>query len=396
MKRSLAYSVLLLLRTVSGLAEDVAPAAGGSLTGLVVQIERSFNEKDALALQSCFHGDAVYIDSPNRNHGLTHEVLSGVALRDLLTMTTRHPVTAGSEMLVIDGTGVFTCLQDGDVADMLLTSAVRVRSMGDQPARIGFLEERFAGARRDADGTWRFAFFFPRFVDPRVVVTAVAAGSQAEHLGIRPGDIITHYLMMEMILSQQIPWRWRMFVDEPPDRPLRVLARRGGQVLSFIFHPGDMGVTTRNHFEGRPGTLSFSDADAREHPAGKTIGQYLDGLRHIDTDQLTAALCPDGCQFHRGLPGGDVGDPITHANAADSLGPALGRLRERWDFSSLRFSDIRLITHANLALGGWHMRVQTRDNGPIDRHVVVALARTAAGWRIVGTPWQDDHILGLP
>jgi hypothetical protein len=184
--------------------------------------------------------------------------------------------------------------------------------------------------------------------------------------------------------------------DEPPDRPLRVLARRGGQVLSFVFHPGDMGVTTRNHFEGRPGTLSFRDADAREHPAGKTIGQYLEGLRRTDTDQLTAALCPDGYHFHRGLPGGEVGDPITHANALDVLPRALSRLRERWDFSSLRFSDIRLITHANLALGGWHMRVQTRDNGPIDRHVVVALARTAAGWRIVGTPWQDDHILGLP
>ena len=396
MKRSLVYCVLLLLRTMSGWAGEVALTAGGNVTGLVVQLERSFNEKDALAIQSCFHGDAVYIDPPNRNHGPTHEVLSGVALRDLLSMTTRHPVTAGSEMLVIDGTGVFTCLQDGDAADMLLTSAVRVRSMGDQPARIGFVEERFAGARRDADGTWRFAFFFPRFVDPRVVVTAVAAGAQAERFGIQAGDIITHYLMMEMILSQQIPWRWRMFVDEPPDRPLRVLARRGGQVLSFVFHPGDMGVTTRNHFEGRPGTLSFRNADAREHPAGKTIGQYLEGLRRTDTDQLTAALCPDGYHFHRGLPGGEVGDPITHANAVDVLPRALSRLRERWDFSSLRFSDIRLITHANLALGGWHMRVQTRDNDSIDHHVVVSLARTAAGWRIVGTPWQDDHILGLP
>jgi hypothetical protein len=396
MNKSLLYCVLLLLRTVSGWAEDVAPTTARDLTGLVVQIERSFNEKDALALESCFHGDAVYVNPPNRNEGLTHEVFTGKALRDLLAMTTRQPVTAGGELLVIDGTGVFTRLEQDNVADMLLTSAVRVRSIGDQTARIGFLEERFAGARRDADGTWRFAFFFPRFVDPRVVVTAVAADSQAERLGIRPGDIITHYLMMEMILSQQIPWRWRMFVDEPPNRPLRVLARRGEQVLTFIFHPGDMGVTTCNHFEGRPGTLSLSDADAREHPAGKTIEHYLDGLRNVDTEQLTAALCPDGYHFHHGLPGSDVGEPITHANAAESLPHTLSRLRERWDFSSLRFSDVRLITHANLALGGWHMRVQTRDNGPIERHVVVALARTAYGWRIVGTPWQDDHILGLP
>jgi hypothetical protein len=395
MNRSLVCCVLLLLRSVSGLAEDAPPKAADDLTELVVRIEQSFNAKDTLALQSCFHADAVYVNPPNRNHGPTHEVTTGKALRDLLTMSLQQPVTAGGELLMIDGTGVFTRLEYGNVADVLLTSAVRIRSIGDQPARIGFLEERFAGASRDADRKWRFAFFFPRFVDPRVVVTAVAPGSQAERLGIRPDDIITHYLMMEMVLSQQVPWRWRMFVDDPPERPLRVLVRRGGEVLTFIFHPGDMGVTTRNHFEGRPGTLSLAGADAKEHPAGRTISQYLDGLRSANAGQITAALCPEGYHFHRGLPGGDVGDPITYTNAADSLPRALSRLGERWDFSSLRFDDIRLITHANLALGGWRMSVQTRDSGPIDRHVVVALARTAAGWNIVGTPWQDDHILGL-
>jgi hypothetical protein len=396
MNRSIVYCVLLLLGALSGGVEDVAPAAASTLVELVVQTERSFNDKDTLALQSCFCGDAIYINPPNRNHGLTHEVITGEALNDILAMSIREPVTAGSEMLVIDGTGAFTCLENGNAADMLLTGAVRVRSVGDQLARIGFIEERFAGARRDATGTWRFAFFFPRFVDSRVVVTDVVPGSQAERLGIRPGDIITHYLMMEMVLSQQIPWRWRMFINDPPDRPLRVLVRRGGQVLTFVFRPGDMGVRTRNHFEGRPGTLSLTGADAGEHPAGKTIAQYLDGLRHGSADRLTAALCPDGYHFHRGLPGGVIDDPITHANAADSLPRTLKRVRERWDLPSLRFTDIRLITHANLALGGWHMCVKTRGNGLIDCHVVVALARTTVGWRILGTPWQEDHILGLP
>ena len=82
--------------------------------------------------------------------------------------------------------------------------------------------------------------------------------------------------------------------------------------------------------------------------------------------------------------------------AARYLSRALSRLQGQWDVSSLSFSDIRLIIHADLALGGWHMRVETLDNGPIDRHVVVALVRTNAGWGIVATPWQDDHILGLP
>jgi hypothetical protein len=388
-----ALTTTLLLFAVLSV---VGAAAADDLADLVVRFERGFNDKDAVTFQSCFCDDAVYINPPNRNEGPTHEVITGKALRDLLEMSTRQPVTAGGELLVIDGTGVFTRLEHGNIADMLLTAAVRVRRSGDQPARIGFLEERFTGTRRGADGTWRFAFFFPRFVDPRVVVTAVAPNSQAERLGVRPGDIITHYLMMEMILSRQIPWRWRMFVDDPPDRPLRVLARRGGQVLTFIFQPGDMGVTTRNHFEGRSGTLSLAGAEAREHPAAKTVDQYLVGLRNAHADQLTAALGPDGYHFHRGLPGDEMGDPITHADAADSLPRALDRLRERWDLSSLRFSDLRFIIHANLALGGWRMCAKKRDEGLIDRHVVVALARTAVGWRIVGTPWQDDQILGIP
>ncbi len=90
----------------------------------------------------------------------------------------------------------------------------------------------------------------------------------------------------------------------------------------------------------------------------------MDGLRHADVRQLTAALCPDGYHLHRGLPGGDVSDPITLADAPDSLPRTLNRLRERWDYSSPRLSDIRLITHANLALGGWQMYVRTRDKGP--------------------------------
>jgi hypothetical protein len=202
--------------------------------------------------------------------------------------------------------------------------------------------------------------------------------------------------MMEMILARQIPWRWRMFLDDSPDRPLRVLARRGGEVHTFIFRPGDMGVTTRNHFEGRTGTLLLTGRDAGEHSAAKAIEQYLRGLHDQDAEQLTAALCPDGYHFHRGLLGDDVGNPITHTDAADAIPRELDRLSQRWETSSVRFSDIRLITYANLALGGWEMHVERDDNAQINRHIVVALVRTAAGWGIVGTPWQDGHILGHP
>ena len=395
MNRGLVISTVLLLEAVSGLAEDATLPSAGDLPGLVLRMEQCFNGKDPVALQSCFHSDAVYVNPPNRNQGPAHEVIAGAALRDLLAMTLQHPVTAGSETLVIDGTGAFTSLDYGNSADMLMTAGVRVCSIDDAPARIGFIEERFVGARCDG-GIWRFAFFFPRFVDPRVVVTAVAVGSQAEQVGIQPGDIITHHMMMEIILSQQVPWRWQMFVGDPPAKSMRVLVRRGDQVFSCFFHPGDMGVTTRNCLEGRPGTRTLRGVDAGEHPAGQTIAQYVEGLRHADVAQLTAALCRDGYHFPRGLPSTDPGDPITHTSTARHLAQALSQLQEQWDFSSLSFSDLRLILHADLALGGWHMRVETLDNGPIDRHVVVALVRTNAGWGIVATPWQDDHILGLP
>jgi len=395
MNRCWILSILLLLKAASGWAEDVALPLADDLPGLVLRMEQCFNGKDPVALQSCFHSDAIYVNPPNRNQGPAHEVITGAALRDLLAMTLQHPVTAGSETLVIDGTGAFTSLEYGSSTDMLMTAGVRVCSIDDAPARIGFVEERFVGARCDG-GIWRFAFFFPRFVDPRVVVTAVAPGSQAQQVGIQPGDIITHHMMMEMILSQQVLWRWQMFVGDPPDRSMRVLVRRGDQVFSCFFYPGDMGVTTCNCLEGRPGTRTLSGVDAVEHPAGLIVEQYLEGLHNADAAQLTTALCRDGYHFPRGLPGSDGGDPITHASGARNLTRALSQLQEQWDFSSLSFSDIRLIIYADLALGGWHMRVETRNNGPVDRHGVVALVRTNAGWGIVATPWQDDHILGLP
>src|SRR5512146_2853016 len=103
MNRRWIISTVLLLEAVSGWAEDVALPSAGDLTGLVLRMEQCFNGKDPVALQSCFHSDAIYVNPPNRNQGPAHEVIAGAALRDLLAMTLQHPVTAGSETLVIDG-----------------------------------------------------------------------------------------------------------------------------------------------------------------------------------------------------------------------------------------------------------------------------------------------------
>ena len=208
------------------------------------------------------------------------------------------------------------------------------------------------------------------------------------------GDIVSHSLMMSIITSEQLVWRSKMFTDQP-DRPMRLLVRRGHQLLPFIFVPGPMGLKTRNCFEGDLATETLTGQIARKHPATATIERYHAALKEADTEAIVATLCPAGFIFYHGLPSVRTPTVLSHVHAATALPEELQRISSQYRLDTLHVSDIRLIIHGNVGLAGWRTRVETTEGQSHMEEVVVCLVMRDQQWSIAGKPWQAQHRLGV-
>jgi hypothetical protein len=246
------------------------------ITALLKRWEDGITWKDSGLLFSCLSDEIVYVEPVQRTDGPDAHVLTSQGLRDSLDASLGRPITKNLELVVIDGTDAFSLRQDGNVAELLLTQALRVQTSRGRPSRIGSIDRFYAGVRYE-QGRWKFDFMFPCFADSRVVVTDIEPKSQADKLGVREGDMVTNSLMMPIITSEQLSWRSRMFYDEPGDRPLRLLVRRGHKLLPFIFRPGPTGLKTRNCLEGNLATETFAGEATRGREASDS--QAFHGCR---------------------------------------------------------------------------------------------------------------------
>lgn len=395
MNRFFALGVCLLLVAGSAFAQEGAagdPPTPVGVNALLRRMERALANKDEGLFRSCFARDAVLVDPPEKGTSGS-QVFCHESLQSLLHMTLTHPSMEVAEYLAIDGTGGFTLRQDDQAADLLLTSAIRVNSVRDVPATVGWTDRRFVGTVF-ANDQWQLLFSFPCFVESRVVVTEVAPGTQAERLGMRVGDVITHHLQMAIFDSEQLVWRVKMFDDDPPDRQLRVLVRRENRLIPLVFVPGELGIKTRNHFEGRVDTITLAQEQAQEHPITDMIGRYHEAVRHGDVERAMTALCPEGFAFCHGLPSIPTKTVITAPNTADAVARELELLATRIRPETMEVSDVRIILYGDLALAGWHVSARTPAGDSIDRDVVACLVGAGNRWCLVGMPWQDQHVLG--
>jgi len=365
------------------------PRDSSGIALMLRRLENSFNKKDLRGILSCFSDDAVTV------FPIEHEepVLGRRQFESFLAAGLEHPENEVAERLFIDATGDFTLRQNGDVAEMLLTHAVRVPSVRDTPAVIGFVRKDFATVCYK-NGHWQICFMFPCFAESNAVVAEVVSGGQAESLGIRPGDVITHHLRMPILSAEQLVWRRRMFEERPADTKLRVLFRRDGQVLARTFRPGDMGINTRNFFHGTVETKTLLGSDARQHPVAKTIDSYHSALRAASVNGIRSVFCSEGFAFPYGLPSAMSSTLITAGNASESIPFELRRIVEQWDLTTMRVSDIRVISHGDLALAGWSFSVRTTSGQRSESHPVVCAVQHNGKWSFVGMPWQSQHTVG--
>jgi len=353
------------------------------------RLENSFNKKDLRGILSCFSDDAVTV------FPIEHEepVVGRRQFESFLAAGLEHPENEVAERLFIDATGDFTLRQNGDVAEMLLTHAVRVPSVRGTPAVIGFVRKDFATLCYK-NGHWQICFMFPCFAESSVLVAEVVSGGQAESLGIRLGDVVTHHLRMPIVSAEQLAWRCKMFEERPADTKLRVLFCRDGQVLARTFRPGDMGINARNCFQGTVETKTLLDSDARQHPVAKTIDSYHSALRAASVDGIRSVFCSEGFAFPYGLPSAVSSTLVTAGNASESIALELRRIAQQWDLATMSVSDIRVISHGDLALAGWSFSVRTTSGEILQSQPVVCAVQRDGKWSFVGMPLQSQHTVG--
>jgi hypothetical protein len=388
-----SLSVLVVLLSAKEVIKQ-DPKNNHGVNAMLERMERGFSIKNLEKVFYCLSDDAILVEPPERSLGLESQVLSGEQLRSAIKHSLTSPLMEGTELIAIDGTGGFTLRLNENIADMILTNAIRVSSVRGKPARIGFVERRFVVARYE-EGIWKICYLFPCFVKSRVVVTEVTPGSQAELLGIEKGDIITHHLLMPIFDSDQLLWRAKMFYNDSPHKKFRVLVRRGNHLLPFHFGPGKMGIETQNFFEGQVDTITLAGKSVAEHPAFKIIKDYHNALKKADSTGIISAFCSKGFIFCYGLPSERTQSVITANNAVTKIPEELKMLEKHVNLETLNISGIRLIVYGNLALGGWRVSMLTKNGESACRDVVVCLCRNDGRWSIVGMPWQNQHMLGL-
>jgi len=81
-------------------------------------------------------------------------------------------------------------------------------------------------------------------VGPRVVVSEVMANSQAEHLGMRPGDVLESYAGQEIRQGEDL----RRLIAQPIEGARTVVVSRGPGHVEFAAGPGVLGIEMQTRF----------------------------------------------------------------------------------------------------------------------------------------------------
>jgi hypothetical protein len=85
---------------------------------------------------------------------------------------------------------------------------------------------------------------------------------------------------------------------------------------------------------------------------------------------------------------------VTAGNASETIAFELRRIVQQWDLTTMRVSDIRVISHGDLALAGWSFSVRTTSGQILESHPVVCAVQHDGKWSFVGMPLQSQHTVG--
>ena len=167
--------------------------------------------------------------------------------------------------------------------------------------RVSMLDQRSDGKTRMDKGVrlavregeqWRMLLAFPLFFEAKTLVVSPAPGSQAETMGLRAGDIITHYAGEPIEYSAQLIAAVDRESSQPRDRSIPVRVLRGKEEMALTARPGKLGV--------RIDTRLFPTDGARligldePHPLKEPVRTIREASRDKNVNQALAEACPDG------------------------------------------------------------------------------------------------------
>ena len=348
----------LLLCARSAHAEDDSPSHRG-VGRLLDRIESAWAERDADALsEQLLPKDALFI-------------AAGKAEKDVRVVDGPGRVRE-AERAWKDGvlTRTFADRSIGVLADTAVIRCVRTDRHRDGPP---------TAARRLAvavyrDGRWRLCFSMPLFARTLVQVGDVMEGSQADKLGVRPGDVVTSYGGEPVTGVADLVRRVRAAARGEAGDKLALTVRRGDRAIDFPVRRGQIGVYLVEHLVPLPGAELVGEG--AEHPARAVIDAHLDAVRRRDASRALRHVCPNGFLFvepgasERPLAedGPDARPPkegriLTGSRIGRAYGLLLRGGAGRYDLPATTFPKDRLIVSGDLAICALEARLHPHDDG---------------------------------
>lgn len=229
---------------------------------------------------------------------------------------------------------------EGDVAWMRLTVADRATGR-----RYGTGEFLALALRRD--GRWRLCLSMPLFVRTAVMVTEVLPDSQAEHLGIRPGDVMGACGTWAVCDADALD-RWvQTGSGEGGNKTLPLVVIRGNDYLRFEVVPGPLGVRLEDRL--LPAGRAVLIEQPEQHPISQAVQDRIGLLGADDWQGFLDRLCPQG--YYSLEPVGSKPSRVTTRDTfKERWDEEMPGLREEFDLASFSQVRIRLIVAGDVAL----------------------------------------------
>jgi len=250
-------------------------------------------------------------------------------------------------------------------------------------------------ACREGD-TWRMCFGFPMFYQPAVLVTDALAGSQAERMGIRPGDAITHYAGQKIEVDSQLVELVQASGTAGDGADIQLGIMRGREYLQLVAAPGPLGVKMETRLLPDDGA-NMIGAD-EQYPIKETAERVIEAVRAQDMDAFLAEASSEG-MMEFASPDGNL-RPVRITDSENGR----KRILETWNElslalepQSLRSEESRAIVKGNLGLLASRCRFRARKGNESRTVNLLTFVRRDGRWRLFSAlPLKIDIGLDPP
>jgi len=338
--KTIGLAVLLSSWGVSkGFSDDMA-----DIHALLDRIQGAYPKNDTQAISECLSDSFIAaIELPNRPQSAVvldkTKIMQGMA--QVIADISQHEFL--QRAISVHGP---TALIQASVLDRRANGNTSIT----QEARIAIRE-----------GTaWRILLAFPLFVEPKTIVISALPGSQGEQLGLRQGDIVTHYANQPIQMAGQLTDLVKQHASDSPEGKIPLQVLRGTEEIALGTRPGALGIQIDTRLFPTDGARLIGIED--KHAIQDLARRINDALQKSDVDRMLQDHCPSGSIVLAYTSNGLT--VFTASNAKAGMAQVLQAYSQIIKLETIQFHGAQGIVKDNLAVVAVRGSYETTQGQP--------------------------------